>query len=160
MIQQIITAIADIVQVTHLTTTISIAFGMWCLVLCAVLIDLWDGVHTAKVLHRTIRSHKLRITMNKLGEYWRVMLMGFIVDLVGVLFPWYNLPFASVLFCVGIVGIELKSVYEHAKERKSKAAELPTIIKQIVECASEHDATKIVKAVSEYLEESKKSNSN
>ena len=94
MIQQIITAIADIVQVTHLTTTISIAFGMWCLVLFAVLIDLWDGVHTAKVLHRTIRSHKLRITMNKLGEYWRVMLMGFIVDLVGVLFPWYNLPFA------------------------------------------------------------------
>ena len=77
-------------------------------------------------------------------------------DAIGVLFPFYNLPYLSIVICIGIIGIEIKSVWEHAKKRKSKAAELPAIIQSMIECATEHNAIDIVKQISDYLDDNKK----
>lgn len=114
------------------------------LVIVAIMLDLWDGVHTAKKTNQRVHSHKLRVTIVKMCEYWRFILIGFLVDCIGVFFSFYFMPFVVVLFGVGLIVVEAKSMVEHATRRKSHMAELPDIIKRIVECAHEKDAQKIL----------------
>lgn len=135
----------------HFLLHLSISVALWLLVIAAILLDLWDGVHTAKQTHQRIHSHKLRVTVEKISEYWRLMLIGFFIDTIGVLFPVYSLPYLSILFCVGLIGVEAKSMLEHAKERKSKALEAKDIIKMVIDCANEADAKDILNKFGEYL---------
>lgn len=120
-------------------------------VIGAIMLDLWDGVHTAKVTNQRVHSHKLRVTIDKMGEYWRFIMIGFLVDCIGMFFSFYLLPFMSVLFGVGLIAVETKSMFEHARKRKSHTEELPNIIKSIIECAHEQDAKVILKKISELI---------
>lgn len=122
------------------------------LVITAIMLDLWDGVHTARKTATKVHSHKLRVTIDKVSEYWRFILIGFLVDCLGILFTSYAMPFVVMIFGAGLIGVEVKSMFEHAHRRKSHVAELPDVIKDIIACAHEHDAIKIV----ERLESEKK----
>lgn len=135
----------------HFTIHVAVSVVLWVLVIAAIMLDLWDGVYTAKVTHQRIHSHKLRVTVDKISEYWRLMLIGFIIDTIGVLFPVYAFPYLSILFCVGLIGVEAKSMFEHAKRRKSKAIEAKDIIKTIIACATEKDARALLEQFNEYL---------
>ena len=117
------------------------------LVIGAIMLDLWDGVHTAKVTNQRVHSHKLRVTIAKMSEYFRFILIGFLVDCIGFLFSPYTLPFVAVLFGVGLIIVEAKSMFEHANRRKSHAMQLPDIIRSIVECAHDKDAKKLVEQI-------------
>lgn len=137
--------------VQHFMTHLAVSVALWLLVIAAIMLDLWDGVYTAKATHQHIHSHKLRVTIDKVSEYWRLMLVGFIIDTIGVLFPVYALPFLSIVFCIGLIGVEAKSMLEHAKRRKSKALEAKEIISMMVACASEGDAHSVLEKINEYL---------
>lgn len=54
------------------------------------------------------------------------------------------MPFVAILFGVGLIVVEAKSMFEHAKRRKSHVMELPDVINDIVKCAHEKDARKII----------------
>lgn len=114
------------------------------LVILAIALDLWDRLYTQKKTGGRVRSHKIRITIEKMSEYWRFLVIGLFVDCVGVLFDFYKMPFAVVLFGVGLLLIETKSMVEHARERKSHAAELPDLIRKIIDCAHEKDARTLI----------------
>ncbi len=114
------------------------------LVIVAIMLDLWDGVHTAKITNQRIHSHKLRVTISKISEYFRFIMIGFLVDCLGFFFDFYLLPFVALLFGAGLIAVEAKSMFEHANRRKSHTTELPTIIKSIVDCVSDKDAMKII----------------
>ncbi len=114
------------------------------LVIVAIMLDLWDGVHTAKMTNQRIHSHKLRVTISKISEYFRFIMIGFLVDCLGFFFDFYLLPFVALLFGAGLIAVEAKSMFEHANRRKSHTTELPTIIKSIVDCVSDKDAMKII----------------
>lgn len=114
------------------------------LVITAILLDLWDGVHTAKRTNERVHSHKLRVTIAKISEYWRFILIGFLVDCLGVIFSFYILPFVAVLFGVGLIAVEAKSMFEHANHRKSHTAELPDIVSSIIGAVDKKDAQKIL----------------
>lgn len=137
--------------VIHLFSHLEISVALWLLVIVAVLLDLWDGVYTAKVTHQRIHSHKLRVTVNKISEYWRLMLIGFLIDTAGCLFPVYALPYLSILFCLGLICVEAKSMFEHVRKRRSQAVDVARIIQMLVECASEKDAKKLLKELGEYF---------
>lgn len=128
---------------------------MWVLIFAEVMLDLVDGVHTARALHQRVHSHKLRLTVVKFGEYWRFLLFGFFFDLVGVFFPWYGYPYMTIVITLGLSVIELKSMLEHARKRKSKTAELPRIVQEIVECASHEDAQKLIKTIKDLCDDKK-----
>ena len=117
------------------------------LVIGAIMLDLWDGVHTAQILKQRVHSHKLRVTVSKLAEYWRFIVIGFLVDCLGVLFSFYPLPFVTVLFGLGLIIVEVRSMFEHATRRKSAVTEIPDIVKAIVECVDEKDAHKLVRHI-------------
>lgn len=101
------------------------AFGMALIVLGAVLVDLFDGLHTARVLAQPVESHKLRKTVMKIIEYWRLLLLGLMADAVGLLLPAYGLPYVGMALTVGVVLIEALSLLEHARHRRSSVARLP-----------------------------------
>lgn len=126
---------------------LAVFFAVCLLVIGAIMLDLWDGVHTARVTNQRVHSHKLRVTIGKMSEYFRFILIGFLVDCIGLLFAPYSLPFVAVLFGAGLIVVEAKSMFEHANRRKSHAMELPDIIKSIVECAHDKDAKKLVEEI-------------
>lgn len=118
-------------------------------VITAIMLDLWDGVHTAKKTHERVHSHRLRVTIAKISEYWRLLLIGFLIDCLGVLFDFYFLPFTALLFGAGLIVVEAKSMLEHARKRKSHAVELPEIISKIVSASTSTDARKIIDTLKE-----------
>lgn len=122
-------------------------FAVCILVIAAIMLDLWDGVHTAKKLNQRVHSHKLRVTIAKMSEYFRFILIGFLVDCIGLLFSFYALPFVTLLFGVGLIVVEAKSMFEHASRRKSHMTQLPDIISAIVNCAQDKDAKKLVEQI-------------
>lgn len=123
---------------------ICIIFAMWLIMIMAVGIDLWDGVHTAKVLKERIKSNKLRLTFNKIGDYWRVVLFGLLFDTIGILFTWYIMPFMSMLLTVVILIIEFRSLMEHAQRRKDNVSNVPDVLAAIIRCKTEKDAKEIL----------------
>lgn len=141
------------ISVTHIYQHMGVSLFLWILVILAVLIDLWDGVYTAKALGQKVHSHKLRVTIRKIGEYWRFILMGFIADSIGILFPFWAWPYLSILICIAVIAIEAKSVVEHARKRKSHVADIPKMISDVIDCATEKDALDIILRIKQVLDE-------
>lgn len=112
----------------------------WAMMIMSCLIDLWSGRNTAKFLGEKLESHKYRRTVIKIGDYSRVMLFGFMFDCLGMLLPFYILPFATMLCATGVIIIEGKSVLENSARKKAHAADIPEVIKKIIQAASQKDA--------------------
>ncbi len=145
----------DAIFVKHLWVELLICVTLWLFVFCAIFLDLWDGVRTAVQTKATVHSHKLRVTIEKMSEYWRFMLIAFIVDavifIVCALLNYRPLPAVSFVFCIGLIGVEVKSMFEHAKRRKSRVLEMNDVLALIVNAATEKDAKKALKDVTDYL---------
>lgn len=137
----------------HLNVTQDIGHGMTLIFICAVaillavLIDLSTGVERAKKCKERIRSHILRRTISKVVDYYRLLFFGVIIDVLGLAFVWYNMPYCAVLVAVGVVLIECKSVLENYQKMKSAARAMPDVVRQIVEAVTDKDAEKIIELI-------------
>lgn len=137
----------------HLNLTQDIGHGMTLIFICAVaillavLIDLSTGVERAKKCREKIRSHILRRTISKVVDYYRLLFFGVIIDVLGLAFVWYNMPYCAVLVAVGVVLIEAKSVLENYQKMKSAARAMPDVVRQIVEAVTDKDAEKIIELI-------------
>ncbi len=137
-----------IISIDKLVLFVGVFFAVSIVVILAIMLDLWDGVHTAKKTHQRVHSHKLRVTIEKLSEYWRFLLIGFLVDCLGVLFDFYFLPFMALLFGLGLIAVEIISMFEHAKRRKSHLTDVPKIINDIIAAVDRKDAQRIIDLIS------------
>ena len=140
-----------IVTVPKLYLFLGVFLGICLLVILAIIMDLWDGVYTARRIGERIHSHKLRVTLSKISEYFRFIAIGFLVDCVGMLFPFYFMPFVAMLFGVGLTIVEAKSMFEHAQKRHSDTVEVPDIIRSIIACAKEKDAHALIEQIEKRL---------
>lgn len=139
--------IETILSLDKLLLFLGVFFAVSLIVIMAIMLDLWDGVYTAKRTHQRVHSHKLRVTIAKMSEYWRFLLIGFLVDCLGVFFNFYFLPFVAVLFGAGLIVVETKSMFEHANRRKSHMTDLPEIINEIIAAADKKDAQKVIEVL-------------
>ena len=112
----------------------------WAIMVISCFIDLWSGRNTAKFLGEKLESHKYRKTIIKIGDYSRVMVFGTMFDCLGMLLPFYILPFGTMLCAIGVILIEGKSVHENSVRKKVHAADIPEVIKSIMRAASQKDA--------------------
>ena len=126
---------------------ISIIFMCCMLVIVACLIDLWTGIDAAKKNKEKIRSKSLRRTVTKMLDYLRVIVFGVLIDILGLAFPWYVIPYLAIICTLGILIIEGKSVLENFHKKKSSAAQVVDIIEAIVEATDNETAEKIIKAI-------------
>lgn len=136
-----------ILEIEKIYLFIGIFLTVCILVIVAIMLDLWDGVHTAKKTHQTVHSHKLRVTIEKMSEYFRFIMIGFLVDCLGLFFTIYAMPFVAIMFGAGLIAVEVKSMFEHANRRKSHAMELPDIVQSIVQCVHDKDAQELIKQI-------------
>ena len=123
---------------------LTIIFICCILVIAAALVDMWTGVDAARANKERIRSHSLRKTVRKVIDYLRIVIFGVLIDFLGLFFPWYDMPYACVIVTLGVILIEGKSVIENLKKKRSSAAQVLDIVGQIIECADEKDARKLI----------------
>ena len=123
---------------------LTIIFVCCILVIAAALLDMWTGVDAARANREKIRSHSLRKTVRKVIDYLRIVLFGCLIDILGLFFPWYDIPYACAIVTLGVILIEGKSVIENLKKKRSSAAQIVDIVGRIIECADEKDARKLI----------------
>lgn len=137
----------------HLNLTQDIGHGITIIFLCCILvivacfIDLWTGIDAARKNKETIKSKALRRTVAKIIDYLRVIMFGVLIDVLGLSFPWYAIPYCAVVCALGILIIEGKSVLENFHKKKSAAAKVMDVIETIVNCTDNETAEKIIKAI-------------
>lgn len=149
----------------HLNITQDLGHGITIIFICcimiifAVLLDLNTGINAAKKAKEKIKSRILRRTVTKIVDYYRILVFGVMVDVLGLCFPWYNIPYLAIVVTLGIICVEAKSMLENYQKSKSAARDLPNIIMQIIKCADKEDAAKIVEFIKQNSDEAK-NNSN
>lgn len=139
----------------YLIVRMAIVLICWAFVFCANILDFWSGRDTAKALGEAIDSKGYRRTFVKIGDYYRVLMFLLLFDLIGTLFEFYKLPFATILGSVSVIAIELKSVIENSRRKKSHSAEIPEIIKEIIQCSTTSKGEEILKRISKELSNKK-----
>ena len=126
-----------------------ILFVCFLLPVFAALFDLWTGVDAAKANKERISSHALRRTVSKIVDYLRVIIFGLFIDVLGLFFSWYLLPYCVIICTLGILLIEGKSVIENLRRKESHAAEVLDMVEEIIRAASKQDAERIIKRLKE-----------
>ena len=129
---------------TFIIIRVIIIMACWIMMVSSCFVDLWSGRNTAQFLGEKLESHKYRRTVIKIGDYSRVMVFGFMFDCLGMLLPFYILPFGTMLCTTGVILIEGKSVLENLARKKAHAADIPEVIKKIIQAASTKDAESIL----------------
>ena len=123
----------------------------WFFMVVSSIVDFWSGTTTAKALGQALMSHGFRRTVTKIGDYVRLMLFTLMFDILGSLLSFYIVPFATILCTVAIIYIEGKSVVENSKRKKAHAAEVPNIVKQIVQATTTEQGHEILSNISKLL---------
>lgn len=128
-----------------------IAILFVCLVTIAVacMMDLWTGIEAARANKEKVRSKPLRRTGAKMLDYYRIFVVFVLIDVLGLCFPWYGLPYAAIICTVAVISIEGLSIVENVKKKKSHAADVAEVAKNIIECLTKEDAEKIIKSIKE-----------
>lgn len=137
----------------HLNLTQDIGHGMTLIFICAiavlvaVLLDLSTGVEAARKNMERIKSKILRCTVTKILDYYRVMVFGVLIDVLGLAFPWYSAPYCAIVVTMSVVLIEAKSVLENYRKMKSAAAHIPDMIDKVKKATTNKDAAEIIRII-------------
>lgn len=146
----------------HLNITQDIGHGIMIMFICfmlvifAVTIDLFTGVQAARKCKEKLQSHILRRTVNKVISYLTVVFFGIFIDILGLCFPWYAIPYCCILCTLGVILIEGKSVIENHAKAKNPAAHVPETVMDIAEKLGKYDNLDSLKQALDILEKSRK----
>lgn len=132
-----------------LSRGIMIAFLLCVLVCAAALIDMWTGIDAAKTNKEKIMSHGLRKTVRKVIDYLRIVYFFLLIDILGAVFVWYNLPYCAILATLGVLLIEGRSVIENLRKKQSAASKVVDAVQEIISCVDSEKAQKIVEMIKE-----------
>lgn len=138
--------------------TLWITFGIYLMVLLAIMADLWSGVRKAKNNGIARSSYGFKRTIDKIARYYNVMFALTVIDAMQMSSLWYlekyysyHCPIFPVVTLVGAIGIcliEIKSIYEKAED-KVRIENVANMAGKII--TNKDDISEIVKAVVEYL---------
>ena len=133
---------------------INIILMTWIFILVAVMIDLIAGVWKAKTLGYLITSDGLKRTVNKMVYYYMLMFFASMMDIAACSAEWLTIPYISILFCLFILFIEAKSVFERANEKERKR--LMNGAKDVTAILASKE--EIAKAIHEHLKQKENEN--
>ena len=133
--------------VFFITIRAGIILICWLFMVVSSIVDFWSGITTAKALGQALMSHGFRRTITKICDYARLMLFALMFDILGSLLSFYIVPFATILCVIAIICIECKSVIENSRRKKAHAADVPDIIRKIVQAATAEQGHKILNEI-------------
>lgn len=143
----------------HFNITQDVGHGIVVIFMCfvlatiAVLIDLYTGIKAAKKTGEPIRSHILRKTIKKITDYYIVIVFGVLIDMLGLCFPWYIIPYAAIIATLAVIIIEGHSVFENLARAKSKAAQVDDVIESVLPILQKIVDSKTLKTAAKVYEE-------
>lgn len=109
-------------EILHITQDIQrgiVIIFVCCVLICvAAFIDMWTGIDAARTNKEKISSRSLRKTAIKITDYLRVLIFALLIDVLGLFFPWYSMPYAVLVITLGILCIEGRSVIENSRKKK------------------------------------------
>lgn len=126
---------------------VSIILACWLFMVLSSIVDFWSGTSTAKALGQPLMSHGFRRTITKIGDYVRVMIFALMFDILGSLLSFYIIPFATILCTIAVIYIEGSSVVENSKRKKAHAADVPDIVKLIVQAATTEQGHEVLEKI-------------
>ena len=109
----------------------------------AILVDLSTGVSKARALKQKIYSGGLRKSFIKLKEYLAIFYFGVVVD-IALFIVWKQMPIGVAVTGIAASAIELISVVENLRLKKSSASKLPEVIAKMIAVKDEEDAAKLL----------------
>ena len=109
----------------------------------AILVDLSTGVSKARALKQKIYSGGLRKSFIKLKEYLAIFYFGVVVD-IALAIVWKQMPIGVAITGIAASAIELISVVENLRLKKSSASKLPEVIAKMIAVKDEEDAAKLL----------------
>lgn len=99
-------------------------------VLGSIFVDLASGVEKAKRNGVCRTSYGFRRTINKIKDYFSVLMLFTIADVVASV--WFSLPFFTAIGTIAMVFIEAKSVYENKRDANKGIKDLPDVLVNIL----------------------------
>ena len=130
---------------------VGIILVCWIFVVLSSVVDFWSGTTTAKALGQALMSHGFRRTITKICDYVRLMLFALMFDILGSLLSFYIAPFATILCTVAVIYIECRSVVENSRRKKAHAADIPDIVKKIVQAATTEQGHEILNEITKII---------
>lgn len=140
--------------------TLWIIFGIYLLVMFAILADLWSGIRKAKQLNITRTSYGYRRTITKISQYYNVLIALTVADAMQMSAVWYAeqyyeykilfFPFVTLIGALLLCLIEIKSIYEKAED-KVRLDNAGQLVGKII--TNRDDLGEIVKSVVDYMNE-------
>lgn len=141
--------------------TLWITFGLYFLVIIAIIADLWSGVRKAKINGVARSSYGYRRTIDKISRYHNVLLALTVVDAMQMSSIWYldtyyhynklpMFPFITLIGAIGLCLIEIKSIFEKTED-KVRIENVTALAGKII--TNKDDISEIVKAVVTYMKE-------
>lgn len=144
----------------HLNITQDIGHGVTIIFICCVLtamvvlFDLYTGIRAARKTGEPIRSHILRRTITKIIDYYFVIFFAVLIDILGLFFPWYGIPYAVIIATLAVLVIEGRSMLENLAKAKSHASEIDDVVlkslpilKEMIDCKSVKSAIKLYEEI-------------
>ena len=122
----------------HLKAVLTVLAVLYACVFLSAIIDLFFGVRRAKRLKIIRTSSGYRRTISKLTNYFGLMLMLSIADIVASVV--FKMPYFTVAGAIGIVLVEAKSVFENLKQQEKSIAEVQSVLLKILENKDEIQA--------------------
>jgi len=119
----------------------------------AILVDLSTGVSKARALKEKLYSGGLRKSFIKLRDYLSIFYFGVIVD-IALNLVWKYMPIGLVTTCIAASAIELISVVENLKLKKSSAAKMPEMVAKMIEVKDTESAVKLLNELKNLLKKS------
>ena len=118
-------------RIIHLNITQDITHGTTIIFICAILtivasfIDMWTGLDAARVNKEPISSRSLRKTIAKIVDYLRVVLFAVLIDVLGLFFPWYAIPYCVIVVTLEYYLLKDDRLWKIARRRRLMPGKLP-----------------------------------
>lgn len=147
----------------HIFVILWMLFGLYSLVLIAIMADLWSGVRKAKSLGKARTSYGFKRTVDKIARYYNTLIALSVVDTMQMGGVWYldgyygyAIPILPIITLVGAIGIgliEIKSIYEKAED-KVQMESIGKMAGRII--ANKEDLVEVAKAIADFMQENHK----
>lgn len=123
-------------------------------VTAACVVDLLSALFTARQLGIEIRSARLRYSIEKLGSYMLPLALVALLDLLINMSGLSHTPWCSLAIAVAEVAVEARSVFEHTRRRRNKAAKMPEQVSVIADWIGRERLNALVSIIVGRLEKS------
>lgn len=139
----------DWTRVNEFLTVLAVLYAC---VFLSVIIDLFFGVRRSKHLKIVRTSFGYRRTITKLTSYFGLMIMLSIADIVASVV--FDMPYFTVIGAIGIVLVEVKSVFEKLRQENKSVEDIQKVLLNLFE--NKEDIQALISFLNSKKQEDKK----